>query len=173
MESALATLILITALLFAVLTLSHSYLESQDALMAAEQEMLARLSDQSQAGLAVVQTQVINSGTNLQLVVRNVGSVKLSRFEKWDVIVEYYYAPSNLAHRWLPYTAADPGKNQWWVAGIYTDSFGPEVFNPGILDPGEEMVIQVDLLPPVKPDTTNRAIIGAANGAQTTAYFTR
>lgn len=170
MESALATLILITVLLFSVLTLSYSYLESQDLLMVAEQEMQARLADQAQTGLAVVQTQVISPGVKLEMTVRNVGSIKLNDFEKWDVIVESYHMTDTLSQRWLPYAAA-PGNDQWRVAGIYAASFRPEVFNPGILDPGEEMVIQINFLLPVEPERLNRATIGAANGAQTTAFF--
>lgn len=171
MESALATLILITVLLFAVLTLSYSYLESQDLLMAAEQEMQTRLADQAQTELAVVQTQIISPGISLEMTIRNVGSVKLNDFDKWDLIVESYHTPDTLAQRWLPYAAA-PGNNQWWVAGIYATSFRPEVFNPGILDPGEEMVIQINFLPPVAPESLNRVTIGAANGIQTAAFFT-
>lgn len=171
MESALATLILLTALLFSVLTLSYNYLESQDLLMAAEQEMQTRLSEQTQTGLAVVQTQIISPGVTLHMTVRNVGSIKLNNFDRWDVIVEYHHAPDALTQRWLPYAPAAQGNNQWRVAGIFAASHRPEAFNPGILDPGEEMVIQIDLQPPVEPETMNRITIGAANGIQTTAFF--
>lgn len=180
MESALATLILISLLLFAVLTLSHSYLDTQNALIVAEQEMQTRMADQGRTDLAVVQTQVKNAGAIIEVTLRNTGDVKLADFNRWDVIVEYYQDsddpddPDTYYIRRLAYSPDILNDNQWQVAGIYanTAALAPEVFDPGILNPGEELIVQMSVLPPVGPDTTNRATVGVANGVTASTYFT-
>ena len=67
---------------------------------------------------------------------------------------------------WYPYVSGPLGNNQWTVKGIYTDAAAsqPEVFEPGIFNPGEELVVQLQLLPTIGMTTTNMIIIGTANG---------
>lgn len=175
MESALATLILISLLLFAVLTLSHSYLDTQNALIAAEQEMQTRMADQGRTDLAVVQTQIKSSGAVIEVTLRNTGDVKLADFSRWDVIVEYYQAAGDFYIRRLAYSPDMLNDNQWQVGGIYANAAAltPEAFDPAIFNPGEELIVQMKVLPPVGPSTTNRATVSVTNGATTSTYFTR
>ena len=67
---------------------------------------------------------------------------------------------------WLPYTAGSPNDLQWTVSGIYmdADTLTPEVFEPGILNPDEEMVIQAKISPSVAMTTTNLITIDTPNG---------
>jgi len=61
------------------------------------------------------------------------------------------------------------------VVGLYQDAATAERehFEPGILNPGEEIVVRLRALPPVGPNTTNRAAISPANGVGTSILFTR
>ena len=106
---------------------------------------------------------------------RNTGSTKLSDFAEWDVIVEYYQDSGDMVMAWLPYTTGALNDNQWQVAGIYMDaaSLSSEVFEPNILDPGEEMVVRLKVQPSVGLTTTNRISLGTANGVTASTIFVR
>lgn len=176
MESALAVIVLITALLFGVLTLSETYFVTQETLLAANQEMSARTQEQTQTALTLIATATKNAGANVELTFRNTGSAKIADFDQWDVIVQYYTVQDTYMVQWLPYTAsATPGDNQWGVNGIYLTAAAltPEVYEPGILNPGEEIVVRLKLFPIVSINTTNLVTIAVANGVGQSAIFTR
>jgi hypothetical protein len=48
-----------------------------------------------------------------------------------------------------------------------------EAFEPGILNPDEEMVIQARVLPSVAMTTTNRITINTLNGISDSSHFIR
>lgn len=176
MDSALASIILITALLFGVLTLSETYFTTQDILLAATQEMTARTQEQMQTALTLVGTTTKNAGANVELTFRNTGSAKIADFEDWDVIVQYDTVQGVYLVKWLPYEAnTSPGDNKWSVGGIYLTAatLTPEVYEPGILNPGEELVVRLKLFPIVGVKTTNFATIAVANGVGQSAIFER
>lgn len=175
METALAGLIISIVLIFALLTLSQTTLATQDLLIAGEQAMQARLADQVGTDLEIVNTQVISPGTAIQMLVRNTGNVKLADFDEWDMILEYYRPTGVYTYTvdWLPYTAAAPQTNEWAAGPIYAGggSYQPEAFDLGILNPGEEMAVQINLASPVAVDSVNRVTIGTPNGVKRSGYF--
>ena len=175
METALAGLIISIVLIFALLTLSQTALTTQDLLVVGEQEMQTRLTDQARTDLEIVSAQVISPGTSIQMMVRNTGDVKLADFDEWDMILEYYRPTGVYTYtvNWLPYTAATLQADEWTVDAIYVGggSYQPEVFDLGILNPGEEMAVEVSVASPVAADSVNRVTIGAANGVKSSAYF--
>lgn len=174
MESALVTLILVTVVLFGVLTIADSYFAAQDALMMARQELEARNLERAGTVLALVGTETKNDGAVVEITFRNEGSTKLADFEQWDVVVQYYSATGIYRTNWLPYReVALVSDNQWTVAGLYVTAAAatPEVYEPGIFNPGEEIVIQVQLLPEVGPGTTNLATIALVNGISQSVIF--
>jgi hypothetical protein len=63
--------------------------------------------------------------------------------------------------------------NKWIVAAIYSDdTLGQEeVFEPGILNPGEVMLIEMKLAPPPGTGTTNWVIVSSYNGVVASAQF--
>ncbi|MFA4835255.1 MAG: hypothetical protein WC749_04200 [Dehalococcoidia bacterium] len=73
----------------------------------------------------------------------------------------------------LTYTSGIPGDNQWTVEGIYTnaDTGTPEVFDSGIFNPDEELVIQMQVNPAVGEGTTNQVTVGTPNGVSASAIF--
>jgi hypothetical protein len=79
----------------------------------------------------------------------------------WDVILQYTGTDGDHA-TWYPYGS----ELKEWTRII------DDLFEPGILNPGEEMMIQVSVLPPVASPTTNVATIATPNGITVSAVFT-
>lgn len=176
MESALASIILITLLLFGVLTISETYFSIQDTLLVSTQELTARSQEQMHTALTLVAAATKNSGANVELTFRNTGSAKVADFDQWDVIVQYYTVQDVYVMKWLPYVdSTTPSDNKWGVDGIYLTAATatPEVYEPDILNPGEEIVIRLKLLPIVGPRTTNLVVIALSNGVSQSAIFVR
>ena len=59
------------------------------------------------------------------------------------------------------------------MKGIYRDASTllEEVLDPGVLNPGEELILQVTPDPAVVADTYDRIIIGTPNGALAQVIF--
>lgn len=181
MESAISSLILFTVGIFAALTISHTFLETQDTLWATEQLRQEDILERERTNIEITGAETQNSGSIVRVKVRNSGHVKLADFERWDVVVQYYTDglqeedPNLYQVDWLPYTTGIPADMQWTVSGIYldADTLTPEVFEPGILNPDEEMVIQARLLPSVAVTSTNLITLNTLNGISASSHFTR
>lgn len=177
MESALATLVLMIAGFFSVITLADTYFTTQDQLWQAKTLMEARIEDANTTALAVVQSEVNGAtGTQVTFTLRNVGSTKVADFDQWDLIIQHYSAAGIYSVQWLPYTSdLSLANNQWRVAGFYLSAAEdiPEVFEPGILNPGEELVIQAQVYPPIGPSTVNLATVMSNNGYRQSLLFER
>ncbi len=178
MDTALAALLLITVLFYGVLTFSETYFTAQDRLLVATQEREARTDTRARTALTLVGIETQSAGAIIEITLRNVGTTKLADFDQWDVLIQYYTAADVYVTAWFPYVESAlpgemPGNNQWTVKGIYgnaTDAI-PEVYEPGILNPTEELVIQVKVAPEVGANTTNLATIAAPNGVSLSAVF--
>ncbi|MCA9874876.1 MAG: hypothetical protein KC441_14495 [Anaerolineales bacterium] len=175
METILTAFIVLALILFATLTIFSGYLNAQDTLRVSWQEMQTRLNDQLHTDLSPVRAETRSSGAVIELTLRNDGDTRLTDFDSWDVVLEYYTPPGDYEIDWYTYMDGEPAAGEWSVAGLYQDAATAEgeVFEPGILNPGEELVIRLRVLPPVGPNTTNMATISAANGVGTSILFTR
>ncbi|MCB0064820.1 MAG: hypothetical protein KDE19_22000 [Caldilineaceae bacterium] len=177
MESALATLILMIALLFTILTFADTYFTTEDQLWQAQSMMEEQAALRETTALEFVESSVTGgTGTLVEFTFRNVGSSKLANFAQWDLIVQHYSAAGMYSVQWLPYvTGSVPGNNQWAVVGLYLSAAAgtPEVYEPGILNAGEEIVIQAKVQPPIGPNTTNLATLMTDTGYQQSALFVR
>lgn len=153
METVLAAVIIIFLILFAALTLSDAFLTSQNDIQAAWQEMGERMDEQSRVHIESLDATAIFSGTTVEVTMRNNGSVRLADYEDWDVIVQYYdtSTPSGYQIAWLPYVSSVPASNQWSVGGLYIDAASnqPEQYEPGIWNPGEEIILTIVVNPAV------------------------
>jgi hypothetical protein len=66
---------------------------------------------------------------------------------------------------YLNYRGSNPlGDNEWTVTGIYINTGNPEVFDPGILDPGEQMIVAIQLNPEISSGEACRITISTPNG---------
>ncbi len=175
METAIAALIILTVVLYGALTLAYSYLSSQDAILQSWREMEERSGERARTQISAIGAETIEEDT-VEVTLRNEGDTKLADFDQWDVIVQYYTAEDGYLIKWLPYTEAlAPGDNQWTVVEIYLDASTriAEVFEPDILNPGEEMIMLIRVSPPVGPNTTSLATTGTPNGISASVVFTR
>jgi hypothetical protein len=181
MEAALSSLILFSVGLFAAITISHTFLETQDAIWTAEGVRQEEVLERARTEIEITGAETQSSGSLVRVKVRNSGQTKLADFDRWDLVVQYYSEPlieeaPDIYHvKWLPYSASSPDDMQWTVSGIYVDAdaMTPEVFEPGILNPDEEMVVQIKVSPSVAMTTTNLVTLNTLNGISASAHFLR
>lgn len=174
MESVLTAAISLFVLIYGVLTLSYASLTAQDTMQEAWREMEDRLDEQARTHLTLVDVQVAGSGSTVYVTLRNDGDTKLFDYEHWDAIIHYYDSSAQYYVDWLPYRdSATVSSNQWTISGIYVDAELdiPEAYEQGIINPGEEIVLQVNPSPAVGVDTTNLLVISTDNGASSTVMF--
>jgi hypothetical protein len=172
METAIVSVICVALILLGGMTMSQGFLSSVDTTTLGLDEIGTRDADILRTEVSALSATWSSLTNTLEVSLRNSGQVKLASFNKWDVIVQYY---TNTSYKvqYLAYTNGTPGSNQWAKEGIYEDAAGsePEVFDPNILNPGEEMVIQAKLDPPVGLETTNLAVVCTPNGVPTSKSF--
>lgn len=177
MESVPPAIIVIFIILLAMLTFSGAIVVAQQSTEAMWREMQARQSELAQTGLSAVSGRILDNGTQLEVVVRNTGSLHLADFKRWDLIVQYEddATPTGYHMGWLPYTVGRPGPGQWSLYGIFlnTSKLQPEIFEPGILNPGEEAVLQVGLLPALGSHKTLQVVLAGPGGHRAALILTR
>jgi len=176
MEKVLVALFCIALILFGVFTLSQVSLSSTDKIATAWREREGTSVEMAKTHIPALGAETQSAGTIVEVTLDNTGETKLEDFDKWDVIVQYYEFddPDYIYYiKRLPYTENAPGNNEWTVEGIYLDAgtSDPEVFDSGIFNPEEEMVIQMKVDPAVGTGTTNLATISTPNGVSTSVVF--
>lgn len=169
MESVLTAFVILFLVLFAALTLSQVIVNSQETLSVAWQEMEARTDEQARTSLTPLDAYTSESGTLLTVSLHNDGRVKLADFDLWDVIVQYT-AAAGYQIGWLPYDIAPPTDNRWHVSEI---SFreDDEQFEPGILNPGEDLHMLVRVAPPVQPGEGVQVVVSPGTGFSLPVMF--
>jgi len=177
METVLSALVVIFIVLFAVLTLSHAFLASQEMLQVTWTEMDARMDLQNRTRLNIDQAKMADSGNTIEVSVRNVGDVKLADCKAWDVIVQYYdtATPSVYHIKYMSYAESNPASNQWTLAGIYANVERnlAESYEPDILNPGEIVVLDLKIPIGIAYATQVQVAVGPQNGSGTSTIFVR
>ncbi|MCL6430346.1 MAG: hypothetical protein K6V36_05725 [Anaerolineae bacterium] len=173
METTIAAVIIVALILFGMLTLAHGYLSAQDEILQSWRATEQRMQEQARTSLQLVEAAILPSLDEVELTIRNDGSTRLADLETWDIVLEYD-AMATWVARWYPY--ASPlarGQNEWTIVGIYQDAAQarPEVREPGILNPGEEMVVRIAVSPPVLGTGGGVAAIAAPNGVGASAIL--
>ncbi len=172
MSNAIVALVVIALMLTAVLTWSQTAYTSFDSVSQALKQTTQVTQDVSRTDIKIVGAQM--QGGFVQISVLNSGEVHLAQFDKWDVLVQYYDASNGYHISDLTYTEnPSPASGQWTIVGIYTDASltQKEIFEPGILDPGEVMLMRLSLAPLPGMGTTNFVTVSTDNGVATSAQF--
>ena len=172
METAIVSLICIALVLFGGMTMSRGFLTSVDTSTISLEEM-------GETGKEIMRTELATltasqpSADIVNVTLENNGQTKLADFDKWDVIVQYYDSGGSYYIKWLPYTEGTLGDNEWEKVGIYLDAGAgtPEVFEPNVLNPGEEIKISAKLNPTVGAGTTNLVVVSTPNGIPASISF--
>jgi hypothetical protein len=170
METAIVSIICIALIVFGGMTMSQGFLTSVDSTAQALDKMGQRNERILRTELSPTYVDTQNLGSVLNVFLSNTGQAKLADFGKWDVIIQYYDGIGVYHVVWLPYTEAPLADNQWRNNGIYW-SGNAEVFERGIVNPGEEIRIQARLNPPIGPDTNNQVIVSTPNGVPALISF--
>ena len=171
METTIVSLICIALVIFGGMTMSQGFLSSVDSTTAGLEEISNRGEDIMRTELTTVNA-TMQSANLVQVILQNTGQTKLTSFNKWDVIVQYYDSSGAYYVKWLPYNAGSLGDNEWTKEGIYLNE-QPEAFEPNIVNPGEEIRIEAKLNPSVGAATTNMIVISTPNGIPASIPFYR
>lgn len=176
METAIVSIICIALVVFGGMTMSQGFMTSVDASTTGLEEIGQRDETIMKTELSSISTSVSSlSGDwdwedNLEVTLENSGQTKMADFAKWDVIVQYYDVYGTYHVEWLPYTEATLGDNEWQVLWIRIDG-DPEVFEPNVLNPEEQIRIRVKLNPAIGDPTTNMVVVATPNGIPASAHF--
>jgi hypothetical protein len=169
METAIVSLICIALVIFGGMTMSQGFLTSVDASTTGLEEVSHRNESIMRTELTPINTSQPAADT-LEITIENTGQTKLADFEKWDIIVQYYDGTGAYHVEWLPYTESTLNANEWEIAWIRFDG-DTEVFEPNVLNPGEQIMIRTQLNPAVGADVTNMVVIATPSGITASTYF--
>lgn len=174
MENVLIALFCIALMLFAGLTIAHSNLWSTDTVAVGWKQMESTTGEIARTYISALGARTTD-GITVELTLANAGETRLREFEKWDVILQYYDESQNYWIKRLTYDSGTPANNEWTVEGIYLDAGAgtPEVFEPGIFNPDEEMKIRMVVSPAVGTPNANLVTVSTSNGVRASEIFTR
>lgn len=165
MESAVAAVIILTVFLFAVFSSAFNFFTTQDSIMESWQDMEVRMEERSRTSIQIIQAETDTTGEIVEITLTCDGNTRLADFDHWDVILQYESAFGQQISWYGP---------DEWSYGTYLDAPDvSDVFDPGILNPGEDMMIWVPVNPAISSSSTNLAIVGTQNGISATSVFTR
>ncbi len=171
METAIVSIFCIALIVFGGMTMSQGFFTSVDSSTTSLGEIGQRNEIIMRTELSSVSTNMPAAST-LEVILENSGQTRLADFSKWDVIVQYRDGSGNLYSRWLPCTTGAPGDNEWEVDWIQLNGT-PEIFEPNVLNPKEQIKIIAQLNPPAGASTTNMVTIATPNGIPVSTYFSR
>jgi hypothetical protein len=170
MAAVVVAIVCIAMIVVGGMTLSQGILTSADAAAISAEAISVREGEMMRTDLDIVRAAQLSWADYLRVTVKNKGQTKLASFDKWDAIVSYLDSANASHSTWLPYTAILPGDNEWQKTRIGLD--GPtEFFEPGILNPDEEMVILAHLNPPPKAGSSGDVSLATPNGVYSSMSF--
>ncbi len=171
METAITAIIVIMVLLFAVFSSAESFFSAQAAVVESWQEMEQRMEDHARTDLSAI--GAVTDGNVVTVTLRNDGSTKLADYDQWDVLMDYTGLSRDYVE-WYDYVTGTLDSGEWKVHDWYLDASAEtaEVFDPQILNPGEEMVIEISVSYTISTASTSLATVASPNGAVATLAFT-
>lgn len=168
METAIISIICIGLVVFGGMTMSRGFITSVDASTTGLEEVGQRNEVILRTELSPVSTAMPSADT-LEVIMENTGQMRLAEFDKWDFIVHYRDATGANHVEWLPY-AAEPAANEWNVSWIRLGG-AAELFEPNVLNPGEQIMLRALLDPAPGPGTTGMVVVATPNGVTASTYF--
>jgi len=164
MENLFITVVCIALILLATVSYASGALTSADMITNSFKNTAERVREIGRSDITAAEAITNHDGSEVEITLRNDGNTSLRNFSRWDVIVRYQDGGT----QWIPYSVtAVPG---WSDSGIFLNG-GPDIYEPGILNPAETLKINVRLLPAAADNTTNLAMISTDNGVNTQIAF--
>ncbi|MCH8206377.1 MAG: hypothetical protein IH956_05175 [Chloroflexi bacterium] len=178
MAHVIVALFAIAMMITGAVTLTDASLSSASDISLAWPRMVERSGDRARTRVQLLSADIGGSGADVDISLRNSGQTALAGFSDWDTIIQYYESANNTDMRvqWLSYTtSASPSSGEWTVVGIYQDAGtqDPEVYEPNVFNPGEEMILRLNISPAIPATTDSMVKIGAHNGVTLVAPFSR
>jgi hypothetical protein len=140
----------------------------------AEGFRVARASDVAsrRSGFTESKTSCVNPlGTLTSFDVVNGGQTPLRNFADWTLVARYLTSSATTVQT-LAYTNSDPpAAGKWTIDEIRMKNGSNEVFNPGVIDPGEEAIIAVNFSPGVWASSANLVSLTTDTGNVATIDF--
>jgi hypothetical protein len=172
MSNALIALIAVGLMLVATLTLSNASINWMDSGVQSWKEMVEAAEEVRSAGIEVISANT--TASYVEALIHNTGKVHIGKFSRWDVLVQYYDGNSTYYIDWFSYAeGVDPPDNRWSVATIYADNTltQQEIFEPGIINPGEVALFRLKPVPQPGAGTTNLVAVSSPSGASASVQF--
>ena len=178
MTNVITAVFAVAAIIGAAVTLSDVTLSSATDAAFSWEQMVERSGASTRTNLGLIQADINSTSTDVDISMRNTGQTALVGFSNWDVVVQYYATTSNQGLRisWLTHTtSSSPSHEEWTVEGIYLNaaSSTPEVYEPNVFNPGEEMVVRLNITPVIPTSTDSVVTVGVRNGTTLSALFSR
>ena len=178
MSNVVTAAIAIGLIMGAVMLLAWSSLFSADQVSLAWEGKVQRSIERDRSELSLISADLVATSTNIDVSIRNSGQTALRDFSHWDLVIQYYATSSNsgLNVDWLPYTTTTPPSTRnWTVSGLYLNAatLKAEVYEPNVFNPGEEMIVRINITPVIPTSTDNLITIGEPNGVTVSAPFSR
>ena len=151
--------------------MSQGILTSADTAAFSMDEISTREGAMMRTEVDILRAEPLAWADLLRVTVDNSGQTKLASFSKWDFIIHYRDGSGTYYTKWLPYTDGALGNNQWEKARICLNG-QPELFEPGIMNPEEELVILAKLSPLPGDATTGDITVATPNGVYDLTSFT-
>jgi hypothetical protein len=168
MESALICFVSIALMIVSMVTMTMNTVHSAAKLSDTWKVMEERANSIRRTEIVSLPPQNYYGG-NVDLSVKNEGQVNISDFAHWDVIVEKPRASAS----YLVYSSSyPPGNGQWAVKGIYISDNVPEVFDLNVLDPGEQVVVEINPSAGINVGDTLKITLSTSDGVTSICYVT-
>lgn len=170
MATIVVSIICIAMIIVGGMTLSQGILTSADTAALSVEDISIREGELNRTSLEAVRATKLSWSDYLRITVKNSGQTKLSNFDKWDFIIHYYDELGIYHAEWLPCSETTPVDNEWQARRIGLN--GPtDYFEPGIINPSEELEILVKLNPATGNATIGNITVCTANGIYDTIFF--
>ncbi len=178
MANIITGLVAVALVIGAVITMTSASLSSASDISLTWNDMTNRTGERARTELQLITADIVGSGTNIDISIRNSGQTALREFKKWDAVISYYATSSNAdlkITRMTYTTSSSPSNGQWTMVGVYLNAgtAEAEVYEPNVLNPGEEMIVRLNVTPAIPATTDNLATIGTVNGVTLSAPFSR
>jgi hypothetical protein len=168
METALVSLFTVIMLVVTMMTMVMTTLGSVNMISEAFQTM-----EKKAVG---IQLTAIDSnfrefqGDTIALDVANIGQTNLADYASWNVLVQLENG-NTVALNFVD-SPALPGDNEWTVNSIRMANGQPEIFDPDILNPSEEMTVLLVLMPALGSLESARITLATPNGITSQTQIT-
>ena len=166
MENSIPALLIATILMLSTVLMARGGFLGADGINQSLNQSEVRHGAQNRTELTVTNSAIDPTGANITITVRNDGATPVAAFGQVDVMLQYFDAVGTRYDIWVPYTAGALAANTW-TTGTFTN----DVIQPGILNTGESVEIQIRVNPVVGQGTTNLFIIGTERGVTSQTYF--